>query len=349
MVREGPRTTPLIGETADGVGWREAYNSWVRNLYYAIKPALPRPAQIALRRWLVRQQRKRCGAVWPIDERAGAVPAGWPGWPEEKRFALVLTHDVDTATGHARCGDLSRLEEALGFRSSFNFVPERYAVSPELRRDLAARGFEVGVHGLRHDGRLYQSREVFRERAARINATLREWGAVGFRSPAMHHRLDWIGDLQIRYDASTFDTDPFEPQADGVQTIFPFRVTGPGGASSYLELPYTLPQDFTLFVLMREQGIDIWKKKLDWIAARGGMALVNVHPDYMCFNGETPGREEYPARYYAAFLQYVKERHGGAYWHVLPRDLARHLSEPSGKAGRAAQGGGRQERAEVRV
>ena len=30
--------------------------------------------------------------------------------------------------------------------------------------------------------------------------------------------------LNIAYDASTFDTDPFEPQPDGVNTIFPFWV-----------------------------------------------------------------------------------------------------------------------------
>jgi hypothetical protein len=48
-----------------------------------------------------------------------------------------------------------------------------------------------------------------------------------------------------------------------------------------VELPYTLPQDFLLFVLMQEKNIDIWKKKLDWIADQGGMALFIAHPGYM--------------------------------------------------------------------
>ena len=144
---------------------------------------------------------------------------------------------------------------------------------PELRQELTADGFEVGVHGLNHDGKLYSSKAEFDRRAKRINRYLKEWNAVGFRSPAMHHNLEWLKALNIEYDASTFDTDPFEPQPDGVGTIFPFWVARDDG-TGYVELPYTLPQDFTLFVLMKERTIDIWKKKLDWIAEKGGMALI---------------------------------------------------------------------------
>ena len=117
---------------------------------------------------------------------------------------------------------MTDIEKELGFRSSFNFVPERYQVSSEIRDRLTSDGFEVGVHGLYHDGKLYKSRKIFRERSAQINQYMEEWKAVGFRSPAMHHNLDWLHDLNIEYDASTFDTDPFEPQSDGVRTIFPF-------------------------------------------------------------------------------------------------------------------------------
>ena len=51
-----------------------------------------------------------------------------------------------------------------------------------------------------------------------------------------------------------------------------------GDRKGYIELPYTLPQDFTLFVLLQEKTPKTWMKKLDWIAEKGGMALVNVHP-----------------------------------------------------------------------
>ena len=58
--------------------------------------------------------------------------------------------------------------------------------------------------------------------------------------------------------------------------------------SGYVELPYTLPQDSTLFLLLCEKTTDIWRRKLDWIAAHGGMALIDTHPDYMALDGSTP-------------------------------------------------------------
>jgi hypothetical protein len=248
-----------------------------------------------------------------------------PTWPDRKQFALVLTHDVDSARGLSRCRALMQLEMQAGFRSVFNFVPEeRYLVPVDLRRELQASGFEVGVHGLTHDGRLFESEHTFNERAARINSYLSEWGAAGFRAPAMHHNLEWISRLNIAHDMSTFDTDVFEPQPDGVGTIFPFVYAGGGGR--YVELPYTLPQDFTLFVLMREPSIDIWVRKLDWVAENGGMALVNSHPDYMRFDGARPGYDEYPARRYQELLEHVRKYHDGRFWHALPCEVAAHVS-----------------------
>jgi hypothetical protein len=218
-----------------------------------------------------------------------------------------------------------KLEADRGFVSSFNFVPERYDVSPEVRDMLTDNGFEVGVHGLKHDGKLYQTREIFTERAGHINRYLKEWGAVGFRSPAMHHNLDWLQDLDVEYDLSTFDTDPFEPQADGMGTIFPFYVEGTEGRTGYWEFPYTLVQDFTLLVLMNAQTIDIWKKKVDWLVEHGGMVLVNVHPDYMAFDGAKPSLEEFRAELYADLLDYLSSKYAGQYWHGLPKDLTRYL------------------------
>jgi hypothetical protein len=142
----------------------------------------------------------------------------------------------------------------------------------------------------------------------------------------MLHQLDWLHQLDIQYDTSTFDTDPFEPQPEGRNTIFPFWVPAPAGPrrtedrgrstedrgerrtfdlrpstfdvpppprprNGYVELPYTLPQDSTLFVLLREETPEIWLRKLDWIAEHGGMALVDVHPDYMDF-GAGPHRSD---------------------------------------------------------
>jgi len=295
--------------------------------YYMLRPLIPRSVQVFLRRAFVKRKMETVADIWPIDPNLRIPPPGWNGWPGGKKFALVLTHDVEGPAGQKKCLDLMRMETAMGFRSSFNFVPEGYEVSPAIRETLGNNGFEVGVHGLTHDGKLYSSRKSFEEKAKKINEYLEQWGASGFRSPAMHHNLEWIHAFNIEYDASTFDTDPFEPQSDGVGTIFPFLVGGDGGKRGYVELPYTLPQDFLLFVLLRERWIDIWKRKLDWIAESGGMALLNTHPDYMNFGDGAPGSEEYPAEHYREFLSYLRTRYRGKYWAALPREMARFWRE----------------------
>ena len=196
----------------------------LRNIYYQFKPFIPRWLQLKIRRKIVLRKLKQISDIWPIDEKAARVPKGWKGWPDNKKFVLVLTHDVESQKGHDNCLKLAKLEQDLGFRSSFNFVPERYTVSKELRDTLISNGFEVGVHGLNHDGKLFKTKKTFKERAIKINHYLKKWNAVGFRAPAMHHNLDWIHDLNIKYDLSTFDTDPFEPQSEGVCVVFPYKI-----------------------------------------------------------------------------------------------------------------------------
>jgi hypothetical protein len=174
----------------------------------------------------------RQGTFHMADSPGSEIPPeGWPGWPEGKKFAVVLTHDVEGPSGLDKTRDLMQLEKELGFRSSFNFIPEGvYQVPSALRQEITSNGFEVGVHDLHHDGKLYRSQSEFERNAVRINSYLKAWGAAGFRSGFMLNRLDWMHHLDVLYDASTFDTDPFEPQPFGVRTIFPFWVPAPGGA-----------------------------------------------------------------------------------------------------------------------
>jgi hypothetical protein len=296
----------------------------LRKVYYEIKPAIPRRLQITLRRLLVLRAKRRYRDIWPINTKAGTHPERWKGWPHNKKFALVLTHDVDTVKGEDRCLELMKLDKNAGFRAAFYFVPGRVRKSATIIPELKKNGFEVGVHGLLHNGKLFKSRTVFQERAAFINRFISKWEAVGFRGDCMHRELNWIHDLNILYDASTFDVDPFEPQPDGTTTIFPFNVECPISGKRYVELPYTLPQDFTLFVIMREKNIDIWKNKLDWIAANGGMAMVITHPNYINFEGNRLAIDEYRVDFYADLLAHVKHKYGNLFWHALPSEIARY-------------------------
>lgn len=292
--------------------------------YFHAKPFIPRGLRWVLRRVRIPRIMKRSAGVWPIDEVAALKPPGWDGWPDGRRFALVFTHDVESEEGLARIRDLAEMEMSYGFRSSFNLIPEgSYGDPVELRGWLEANGFEVGVHDLNHDGHLYESRDAFSRKARSINGYLGKWGAVGFRSGFMLRQLDWLHDLDVLYDTSTFDTDPFEPQPAGSHTIFPFLVQPPRGVSrpGYVELSYTLPQDSTLFLLLREKTPAIWKRKLDWIARHGGMALVNIHPDYINF-----GRQDRPQSYshslLAEFYDYIHANYADAYWNPLAREIA---------------------------
>jgi len=291
-------------------------------VYYQIKPLVPWSCRLAIRRRLALRKRPRVKQTWPIIPGSERPPEGWPGWPNGKQFAFVLTHDIEGKEGVAKCRPLMELERKLGFRSAFNFIPEGgYAVPRELRDEMTRGGFEVGVHDLQHDGKIYRSRQLFAQKAIRINRYLKEWGSVGFRSGFMFHRLDWLHDLDIEYDASTFDTDPFEPQPEGSNTIFPFWIPKAGGGG-YVELPYTLPQDSTLFLLRGETSADVWVQKLDWIAMHGGMALLDVHSDYLRFSGEKSSQRTYAAELYWGFLEYVRGRYGRCLWNPLPRELA---------------------------
>ncbi|MBV9010075.1 MAG: glycosyltransferase [Verrucomicrobia bacterium] len=309
-------------------------------VYYLLKPVIPATLRRALRQRVASRIRERTEATWPILPGSERLPQGWSGWPQGRRFAVVITHDVEGQRGVDNCRRLMQLDMEMGFASSFNFIPEgSYDTPRDLRHELTGNGFEVGVHDLRHDGRLFRSRKTFSRKASQINSYLRDWNASGFRSGFMLHKLDWLHELDISYDMSTFDTDPFEPQPDGSHTIFPFWVNGGpvsrnGNGShagdktlGYVELPYTLAQDSTLFLLLHETTPEIWLRKADWIAAHGGMVLVNIHPDYIDFERDRHNGSTYPARLVREFLSYLSRRYAGQFWNPRPAELARWYKE----------------------
>lgn len=288
---------------------------------------MPRSFQLFCRRRIAFYKMKSNLSTWPIHPEAGDAPEGWVGWPDGKRFALVLMHDVDTSIGQKYILDLMNLELELGFKSNFNCVPEGYKCDPEIRKTLLSNGFGIGVHGLTHNGQVFQSRKKFEKAIPKINKYLAEWSTTMFCSPSMLGNLDWISQLNIECDCSTFDTDPFEPQANDLETIFPLIILNSSQTRSYVELPYTLPQDHCLFMILQKKDINIWKKKLDWIAEKGGMALLNTHPDYMQFPGQKQRSETYPSEFYKEFLTYIKNRYADQYWNALPVEVARFWKE----------------------
>jgi hypothetical protein len=288
--------------------------------YYRLRPALPRALQIRARRLFSRAQSRRQFPRWPVEPalhdlydflfRLSAGLAGEPvpslaPWPGGYRWALVLTHDVETADGCAALPAVRDVEERAGYRSSWNFVPRRYDVDRGLLDDLRADGFEIGVHGLYHDGRDLASERTLRERLPAMREAGERWGATGFRSPATHRDWRLMPLLGFDYDSSYPDTDPYEPTPGGCCTWLPFT------NGDLVELPITMPQDHTLFVILGHRDESLWVDKAAYLRARGGMALVLTHPDYM---GDEQVRSAY-ARLLERFA------HDPSAWKALPRDV----------------------------
>jgi len=241
--------------------------------FYRVKPMLPRSVQLGLRRRYARRQARSAFPAWPIEpvlveaqERellrrlAASGESSLPVlnlWPQRKRFAAVLTHDVEGPDGVENIPAVRAVEHRHGFVSSWNLVAEWYPIPEGLLDRLRGDGCEIGLHGVRHDGLLFRDRASFEAALPKIHHYLEAWGAEGFRSPATHRRAEWMPELGCVYDSSFPDTDPFEPQAGGCCSIWPYWI------GQLLELPITLPQDHTVLEILRRPLPALWREKTE--------------------------------------------------------------------------------------
>ncbi len=293
-----------------------------RRAYYRLRPFLPREGQLVARRLFSRVQRRQRFPAWPLEtgladlyllllsfaaDAAGEpVPVIAP-WPRPYSWALVLTHDVETSAGYAAIRRVCALEESYGYRSAWNLVPRRdYAVEDGDVAELRRRGYEVGLHGLHHDGRDLESEKVALERLPEMRRWAERWSAVGFRAPATQRDWYLMPRLGFEYDSSYPDTDPFEPQGGGCCSWLPFW------NEDLVELPITLPQDHTLFAILGETDGRIWLEKARLLRRRGGMALLDTHPDYLF---DDPA----PAAYQAFLAEFARDTTA---WRALPSEVA---------------------------
>jgi hypothetical protein len=295
--------------------------------YYAFKPFVPRKAQLSLRRLVARSRAATAFPRWPVEPAlhelyrwlmniladVAGEPVPWIApWPNGRDWALVLTHDVEGIHGYERIQLLRDLERSFELRSSWNLVPERYERNARYHVDgqtvdsLLKEGCEIGIHGLRHDGRDLASLRTLRRRLPRMQAAAKSWNAVGFRSPATHRVYEWMPMLGFEYDSSYPDTDPYEPQPGGSCSLLPYM------NGNLVELPITLTQDHTLFSILGETDERMWVAKTDHIRREGGMALVLTHPDY----ADDP-------RLLSSYRALLERYHNDAtVWHALPREVS---------------------------
>jgi hypothetical protein len=301
-------------------------NTVLRKLYYVVRPYLSVPVRRHLQKIHLRGWDKIRFPAWPVDctvERihqkllalamraAGVeeIPFIW-FWPDGFKGCAIITHDVEDLCGRDFCPQLMDLDESFGFRSSFQVVPEkRYPVPGSFLDNIVSRGFEVNVHDLNHDGRLYANHAEFLRRAKRINHYAREFGAQGFRSGILYRNADWYDAFRFSYDMSIPNVAHLDPQRGGGCTVMPHFI------GKIVELPLTCTQDYTLFNILGDYSIELWKWQVALVSAQQGLISFVVHPDYVI--------EAKAQATYKMLLGYLAEmRTMGQIWSPLPRDVA---------------------------
>jgi hypothetical protein len=300
-------------------------NAAARNLYYLVRGLLPVSVRRKVQRLYFREWHNLTFPHWPVDftvdtlheeflrllmELSGVkrVPFIW-FWPEAASSCLILTHDVETLTGRDFTAQLMDLDESYGFKASFEVVPEeRYEVSDQFVQEIRSRGFEFNIHDLNHDGGLYRDHQEFSRRAARINGYARQFGARGFRAGSMYRNQDWYDGFEFSYDMSVPNVAHLDPMRGGCCTVMPHFI------GEIVELPVTTTQDYSLFHILKDYSIDLWKQQLGLIRGRHGLISIISHPDYLI---------DYPARgVYESLLDHLRQMAlDGQVWTALPRDV----------------------------
>ena len=293
--------------------------------YYAVRPLIPTELRWHLQRRAYRGWERILFPQWPVDttvenifetlwalalQASGAseLPFIWY-WPEGYSGVACMTHDVETMSGLNFCSELMDIDEEYGIKSSFQLIPEgRYHVRASLREDMRARGFEINVHDLNHDGRLFLDRKTFLKRAHKINFYREEFGALGFRSGMMYRNQNWYADLRFSYDMSVPNVAHLEPQQGGCCTVMPYFV------EDTLVLPLTTTQDFALFHILQKYSTALWRKQFSTILQESGVVSFITHPDYLL--------GERACQVYKALLKYINGlQKDGLIWVALPREI----------------------------
>jgi hypothetical protein len=309
----------------DGWGTGNISLSRFKRMYYHLRPFTNLFVRKQIQKFYGRNWRDLPFPRWPVDttvedickrlfslsmEAKGveSVPFVW-FWPNGARGCLLMTHDVETESGRDYCGELMDLDDSFGIKASFQVVPEgRYSVSPAFLDSIRKRGFDYGIQDLNHDGRLFDSREEFLRRADLINRYAAQHAVKGFRAAVLYRKPEWFDRLNFSYDMSIPNVARVDPQRGGCCTVMPYFI------GEILELPVTTTQDYTLFHLLNERSIDLWKTQMELILEKNGLVSFIIHPDYVI---EAEARSVY-----VKLLDHLRKLHAEKHlWLALPTEI----------------------------
>lgn len=245
--------------------------------------------------------------MWPIEETIDVAPSGldYSG----HRFALVLTHDIDSLAELDLIEPIRAHERSLGLSTSWGFVPEGSWPSAGLAESLVDEGCQVYWHDLTHDGRIPWMPAA--ELRARIDAIDKRFPWARAITTFRSGQLLMSGPLmdaiagRFRIDMSIPDSERGGPYGSvvGCGSVVPFRFRG------LLELPMSMPQDYYLERVMGLDAgsiFDLWTAKIEHIARVGGVAVLNAHPVWI-----NPVHQPRSAMWsmYRKFLEVTTSRH----------------------------------------
>lgn len=204
---------------------------------------------------------------------------------------ITLTHDLDSAAGWDWVLPLAELEMRYGLRSIWHIVARRYPIKTRILDWLVTQGFQLGLHGDNHDGRLiFLSEREMHHRLQRCLPLIQQYQMRSFRSPAWFRSRTLYRVLAdyFQTDYSTLDTDIICPGGNGgCFYTKPFILDG------ILHVPTTIPFEEPLrFGYTYAQLLSFWQPKIDWLIACQGDIVVNTHPEPH-FSGNSAGLAAY--------------------------------------------------------
>ncbi len=269
---------------------------------------------------MVKYKKKSDFPNWPLDisvdiiKNISSKNNKLFSWPKGKKYAVVLTHDVDTKYGFGKIPEILKIENKYGVFSCWYIVGNHYKLDYDLLDSLKERGHEIGLHGYYHDNKIsFLPKEKIIERIKKCLKLIKMYDIQGFRSPSLLNSSNLFNVLGkfFKYDSSVPNVDVYNPfgLARGCCTIFPFR------KGKLIEIPLTLPSDDKLLALSYRplEIYKLWLFLINKIKQVGGIAVVTTHTEpHLSGNSEM-------INIYSKFLKNIsKEKE---IWFAKPIDI----------------------------
>lgn len=252
--------------------------------------------------------------IHDLKKKLGADKLFWKG----KSAVVCLSHDIDTFKGYRFSPELMRLDSNYRIPSVFNVLTHAdYKLDKGFLSELMREGFEIGLHGYRHE--LGMARKPFVRIKTELESSLAllrsfEIEVKGFRAPGLSISpavLSVLEDLKMSYDSSIQLCNGLQHSC-GIS--FPYKPPG----KDLWEIPLAV-QD-TLFFrdagIKEDNALRIIEKIILQTIELGGVAFFNFHPCLVMPR----------VSFYKMFLE-ILAGYRDSVWIALPKDLCIWLDQ----------------------